>query len=392
MHLSNRITTLTADGADGWEVFYKARQMIADGVAITELTIGEHDIRTAAPILQDMHRSALGGHTGYAMVPGTDALRDIVAARTQERTGVPTTRANVLITPGGQSALFAAHAAACDPGDVALYIDPYYATYPGTIRAVGAIARAVAAQAEDGFQPRGAEIAAAARDAKSLLINTPNNPTGVVYAEKTLTSVAEACVNHDLWLISDEVYDTQVWDGAHLSPRALPGMADRTLVVGSMSKSHAMTGSRVGWVIGPEDVIAHLTNLATHTTYGVPGYIQDAALFALNLGDDFEIEIAAPFKRRRDAVVARLARQNVITAQPSGGTMYLMLNIRNTGLSSVDFAFGLLDAERVAVMPGESFGSAAHGHIRLALTQEDDVLLAAIDRLLAFANEQQRQK
>ncbi|MEM6759648.1 MAG: pyridoxal phosphate-dependent aminotransferase [Pseudomonadota bacterium] len=388
MHLSHRITTLTGDGADGWDVFYKARQMITDGIQVTELTIGEHDIRTAAPILQEMHKSALGGHTGYAMVPGTDDLRDMVAARTQARTGVPTTRANVLITPGGQSALFAAHAAACDPGDVALYIDPYYATYPGTIRGVSAIPRAVAAQAKDGFQPRGADIAAAAQGAKSLLINTPNNPTGVVYAEKTLTSVAEACVKHDLWLISDEVYDTQVWDGAHLSPRALPGMAARTLVVGSMSKSHAMTGSRCGWVIGPEAAISHLINLATHTTYGVPGFVQDAAGFALSLGHAFEAEISAPFLRRRALAQRILADQNLVGLVPAQGAMYLMLDIRPTGLSGEDFAHALLDRHQIAVMPGESFGRAASGHVRVAMTIADDAFGDALRTLVHFAEAQ----
>ncbi|HBR37455.1 MAG TPA: aspartate aminotransferase, partial [Sulfitobacter pontiacus] len=161
MQLSSRITGLLGDGSDGWGVFLRARQMIEQGTQVTELTIGEHDIRTAAPILQDMHRAALAGHTGYAAIPGTTGLRDAVAARLQERTGVPTTRDNVLITPGGQSALFAAHMATCNPGDTALYIDPYYATYPGTIRGVSALPHAIAARAEDAFQPRADVIAAA---------------------------------------------------------------------------------------------------------------------------------------------------------------------------------------------------------------------------------------
>ena len=129
MQLSSRITGLLGGGSDGWGVFLRARQMIEQGTQVTELTIGEHDIRTAAPILQDMHRAALAGHTGYAAIPGTTGLRDAVAARLQERTGVPTTRDNVLITPGGQSALFAAHMATCNPGDTALYIDPYSVSY-----------------------------------------------------------------------------------------------------------------------------------------------------------------------------------------------------------------------------------------------------------------------
>ena len=128
MHLSRTITGLTGGGSGGWDLFLKARRMIAEGTAVTELTIGEHDIRTAPAILDAMHRAAIGGHTGYASVPGTPALRQTVARRIAERTGVPTTQANVIITPGGQAALFAAHTATCDDGDRALYIDPYYAT------------------------------------------------------------------------------------------------------------------------------------------------------------------------------------------------------------------------------------------------------------------------
>jgi len=387
MQLSSRITGLLGGGSDGWGVFLRARQMIEQGTQVTELTIGEHDIRTAAPILQDMHRAASAGHTGYAAIPGTTGLRDAVAARLQERTGVPTTRDNVLITPGGQSALFAAHMATCNPGDTALYIDPYYATYPGTIRGVSALPHAIAARAEDAFQPRADVIAAAAKqtNAASLLVNSPNNPTGVVYSRKTLEGIAQVCRDHDMWLISDEVYDTQVWEGAHLSPRALDGMAEHTLVVGSMSKSHAMTGSRCGWIVGPVDAIEHLTNLATHTTYGVPGYIQDAALFALNQGTGFETEIAAPFQRRRLLAQDILARQNAVSLVPAQGAMYLMLDVRSTGMSGEDFAYALLEKHHIAVMPGESFGTAAAGHIRVAMTIEDTRFAQALATVCDFA-------
>ena len=387
MQLSSRITGLLGGGSDGWGVFLRARQMIADGTDVTELTIGEHDIRTAAPILQDMHRAALAGHTGYAAIPGTTDLRDAVAARLQERTGVPTTRDNVLITPGGQSALFAAHMATCKPGDTALYIDPYYATYPGTIRGVSALPHAVFASADDAFQPRPDAIAAAAKQtgATSLLVNSPNNPTGVVYSRETLEGIAQVCRDHNMWLISDEVYDTQVWEGEHLSPRALDGMADHTLVVGSMSKSHAMTGSRCGWIVGPVDAIEHLTNLATHTTYGVPGYIQDAALFALNQGVAFETEISAPFQRRRLLAQDILARQNAVSLVPAQGAMYVMLDIRSTGMTGEEFAYALLEKHHIAVMPGESFGEAAAGHIRVAMTIEDTRFAQALATLCDFA-------
>lgn len=385
MALSQRITTLTDDGSGGWDVFLRARHMIAQGVAVIELTIGEHDIRTAAPILQKMHESAIGGHTGYAMVPGTDTLRDSVARRTTERTGVKTTRDNVLITPGGQSALFASHAAVCDPGDKALYIDPYYATYPGTLRGVSAIPHAIQTRADDAFQPRESDIDAAATGAASLLINSPNNPTGVVYSRATLEGIAKVCQRHDLWLISDEVYDSQVWQGAHLSPRSLPQMAERTLVVGSMSKSHAMTGARCGWVIGPADAIHHMINLATHTTYGVPGFVQDASAYALDQGPGIEAQVAAPFRRRRALAQDVLAGQTAVASVPAQGAMYLMLDIRRTGLDGNAFANALLDKHHIAVMPGESFGRAAAGHIRVAMTIEDSAFKTALQTLCDFA-------
>ncbi|MEM6887645.1 MAG: pyridoxal phosphate-dependent aminotransferase [Pseudomonadota bacterium] len=387
MQLSTRITGINGGGSDGWDLFLKARRMIDAGVPVTELTIGEHDIRTAAPILQEMHRTALGGHTGYAAVPGTHTLRDAVAARVEARTGVLTRRENVLITPGGQAALYAAHVAVCDAGDTALYIDPYYASYPGTLRGAGAVARAVEALAEDAFQPRESALSAAAPGARSLLINTPNNPTGVVYGRETLEEIANVCVRHNLWLISDEVYDTQVWDGEHLSPRTLPDMADRTLVVGSMSKSHAMTGSRCGWIVGPEKAIGHLIALATHTTYGVPGFIQDASTFALAQGTAFEREVAEPFLRRRAIAQRVLAAQNTVGMIPAQGAMYVMLDVRATGLSGEDFANELLDHHQIAVMPGESFGRAAAGHLRVAMTIDDGPFEQALRTLCAHAED-----
>ena len=387
MELAHRMTALTGDGSDGWDVFYKARALKKQGHPIIELTIGEHDIRTHMDILAAMGRSARGGHTGYAAVPGTEGLRAAVARRIEAQSGVRTTEDNILITPGGQSALFAAHMAVLNPGDIALYCDPYYATYPGTLRGTGAVDRAIPCDPAHDFQPRATYLEAAAKGARSLLVNSPNNPTGVVYDRATWQAIAKTCITHDLWLISDEVYDTQVWQGKHISPRSLSDMQDRTLVIGSMSKSHAMTGSRIGWICGPVPVIEYLTNFATHTTYGVPGFIQDAAEFALSQGQELEDEVAAPFRRRRRIALDLLTQQNLVRAVPCSGAMYLMLDMRATGLSGEAFAHALLDAHQIAVMPGESFGQAAAGHIRVAMTVADDQFSEALAVLLSFAAE-----
>ncbi len=381
---STRVAGLTG-GSDGWEIFLKARGMVAAGELVIELTIGEHDIRTDPAILSAMDAAARGGHTGYASIPGVPALRAAIAARVSEQTGVPTAPANVLVTAGGQAALFAAHMGACEPGDRALFIDPYYATYPGTLRAAGAVPVPVPTRSRDGFQPQASEVDARAHGARSLLINTPNNPTGGVYTPKTLEGIADVVRDRGLWLISDEVYDTQIWDGAHVSPRTLPDMADRTLVVGSMSKSHAMTGSRVGWLVGPEEMITYLIDLSTTTNYGVAGFVQDAAVFALNQGAAFEARIAKPFRRRRDLARKILGNRPGIKLLPASAAMYLMLDIRATGLSGFDFADALLDEHKIAVMPGESFGASAAGHLRVAMTVEDTRFEEALVILADFA-------
>jgi arginine:pyruvate transaminase len=255
------------------------------------------------------------------------------------------------------------------------------------VRAASARVASVAAPADTGFVPDPAAIDAAVAEtgARAILINSPNNPTGAVYDRATLEGIAAVCRARDVWLISDELYDTQVFDGHHISPRGLPGMADRTLVVGSLSKSHAMTGWRLGWLCGPATAIARAGEFAIAATYGTPGFIQDAALHALTSQDGTEARIAARYRRRRDAALAVLAGATGLRVHRPRGGMYLMLDIRPTGLSGTDFALSLLEAEGVAVMPGESFGPAGAGHLRIALTVPEPVLLPALGRLAAHA-------
>ncbi|HEU0223129.1 MAG TPA: aminotransferase class I/II-fold pyridoxal phosphate-dependent enzyme, partial [Paracoccaceae bacterium] len=316
---------------------------------------------------------------------GTTALRAAIARRMSERTGVPTGVENVIVTPGGQSALFASMMTTLDPGDRAMIVDPYYATYPDTVRAASGIVVTVPARVENGFEPARADLDAAAPGCRTLLVNSPNNPTGAVYSRATIEAIAEVARAHDLWLVSDEVYAGQVHEGEHVSPRSLPGMAERTLVVGSFSKSHVMTGFRIGWLAGPAEAIARVSELTIATTYGVPGFIQDAALWALEHGQAIEEETRAIYDRRRRRALEVLEGANGIRAVTPKGAMYVMLDIRATGLSGRDFAARLLEEERIAIMPGESFGATAAGHLRVALTVEDEALAFALRRVAAFA-------
>jgi arginine:pyruvate transaminase len=387
MRLSARIEGVTGGGSDGWGVHYRARAMQAQGRAVIMLTVGDHDIKTEGSVIDAMTASARGGNLGYAPTIGQPALREVLAERLAAGTGAPAGAADILVTAGGQAALFFAMMAVLDPGDTCLLVDPFYATFPLTVRAASARVVSVAASADTGFVPDPAALDAAVAEtgARAILINSPNNPTGAVYDRATLDGIAEICRTRDVWLISDELYDTQVYDGDHISPRGLPGMADRTLVIGSLSKSHAMTGWRLGWLCGPAGAIARAGEFAIAATYGTPGFIQDAALHALTAQDGTEARIAARYRRRRDAALAALGGAVGVRVHRPRGGMYLMLDIRPTGLSGTDFALGLLEAEGVAVMPGESFGPAGAGHVRVALTVPEPVLVPALRRLAAHA-------
>ena len=385
-HLSDRVISITGLGDDGWEIFNLAREMKLNGVEIIELTIGEHDNSTHSLILEAMNRSAQNGNTGYASVPGTKALRKEVANRVQKRTGVYTTANNVIITPGGQAGLFATHVALANQGDTGLIIDPFYATYPTTLRSAGLNLRTVKTIPEENFIPSYEKLDEKAKGSKTLLINSPNNPTGAVYDNNTLLAISKIAIENDLWIISDEVYETQVWEGKHISIRSFANMEDRTAVIGSMSKSHAMTGSRLGWIVAPERAVEKLSDLACNTNYGVAGFIQDAGLYALTQMPEIEAIVAEPFKRRRKIAQKVIGEFPSIKVCPSLGGMYLMLDVRKSGLNGIEFAKELLTAKNIAVMPGESFGNSSAGHIRVAMTVADDIFEYATRTICSFAS------
>ncbi|MGB0498780.1 MAG: pyridoxal phosphate-dependent aminotransferase [Rubricella sp.] len=385
MRLSNRLTSLPDPDGDAWAVFIRARAMQEAGESVTMLCIGDHDRVTPEPLLDAMAESARGGQTGYAPITGTAALREAIAGRMSRNTASPVTAEQIAVTPGAQFALYAAITAVTDPGDRLVMLDPYYATYPLTLKAASATAVVSPSLPDAGFQPDLDALARNARGARAILINTPNNPTGAVYTSETLAAIAEIARREDLWILSDEVYSGQVWDGEHRSIRALPGMADRTIVISSLSKSHVMTGSRIGWLCAPERLVTPMLEFLIATSYGVPGFIQDMALHAIRNGEEIEAETAATYRHRRDLGLRILTGANRLRVSPPQGAMYLMLDVRGTGLSGTDFAERLLDEERIAVTPCEGFGPSAAGHVRIALTVGDESLSDALTRIRRFA-------
>ena len=370
-------------GKDGWEVHSEAIARKQAGEPIIMLSIGDHDFDTPTETVEAAVKAVRGGFHHYTQLAGIPRLRAAIARLTTESIGVPTTPEQVIVTPGGQAALYAAVQATLDPGDHAIVVAPYYATYPGTFRASGVDLTVVECHAEDGFQPRAAEIAAAVKpNTRAILINTPNNPTGAMYTRQSLDDIARICREHDLWLISDEVY-WSLASHAHISPAALPGMAERTIILNSMSKSHGMTGWRIGWITAPAEVVLLLTSLNIVTTYGLPDFTSQAAVEAIENGYGVK-EIAATYAGRRTAFLEAIHGLNNVIVRGSEGGMYVMLDVRAIEPDDEAFAYALLDREQIAVMPGSSFGDAAAGHIRISLTQPEPVLEEAARRFRSF--------
>lgn len=388
---SDQIRYILSGQSDGWEILTRARALHAAGDPALNLCVGEHDEPTPPEIIAAMAASANGGNTGYAPLSGSPALREALAARVTARQGMACAASDVLVTAGGQGALFHAMKAALDPGDKCVIIDPYYAPYPSTVRTAGGVPVICKAEAVHGFQPTFEALDRACDGATALLVNTPNNPTGAIYTAETLAMIAEICIRRDLWLITDEVYDAMAFGRVHLSPAALPGMAERTIVIGSMSKSFAMCGFRCGWAAGSTGIVKLMGDIALNLAFGLPGFVQDAALFALSQGARIEDRVCGTFERRHAIALSTLEGARSVRATGSEGAMYLMIDIRATGMSGREFAHELIERERIAVMPGESFGDAAAGHVRATLTLPDDQLVEALTRLSAFADARVRE-
>ncbi|WP_295806740.1 aminotransferase class I/II-fold pyridoxal phosphate-dependent enzyme [uncultured Nitratireductor sp.] len=381
---SSRISGIVPSGKNGWEIHFAAMTRKQAGENVIMLSVGDHDFDTPSETVEACVQAVRGGHHHYTQLPGLPRLRAALAALSQECTGLETDADEIMVTIGGQGALYAAFQAVLDPGAHAVIVSPYYATYPGTVRAAGGRYTEIATHAENNFEPSLEEIEAALEaDTRAILINSPNNPTGAVYSRQTIERIAEICRERDLWLLSDEVYWTIRSDKEHISPRILPGMKERTLVINSLSKSHGMTGWRVGWLTGPAEMIAVMTNLNLVATYGLPDFTSHAAIAAAE--NAFGVrEIAELYANRRETFLSAVHGMNGIIVRGSEGGMYVMLDIRAVEEDCEKFAWELLNDEDVAVLPGASFGDAAKGHIRISMCQDEETLREAARRLQRF--------
>lgn len=391
-----RFADLTAriagPGADAWDLHYEAVRRIEAGEAPADayllLSVGEPDFATPAPVTEAAIAALAAGETRYTEMRGTLALRRRIAARYAARLGHDVDAGQVTVLAGAQSALFGACLVLLDPGDEVIVPDPAYVTYAGTLAAAGARLVSVETRSERGFLPDPAAIAAAiGARTRAILINDPGNPTGATYPEALWREIAAIACAHDLWLVVDEVYQDLAFPRAPapFAPASLPGMAARTVMVNSLSKSHAMTGWRLGWSVGPADFAEHAARLNIVMLYGAPEFVQTAACTALDLGSGPACAMAAEYAARADAVIVALAPCQVLRTVPPAAGMFVMVDVRATGVSAGDFAQTLFERSGIVVLPGDAFGAAGAGHIRLGLVQPVPVLQRACARIAEVA-------
>ncbi|UBM27616.1 pyridoxal phosphate-dependent aminotransferase [Pseudomonas sp. p1(2021b)] len=386
MRFSKLTQRIAGDGAAAWDIHYRALAMQAEGRDVLLLSVGDPDFDTPAPIVEAAIDSLRNGHTHYSDVRGKLALRQAIARRHQQRSGQKVDADQVTVLAGAQCALFCVAQCVLEPGDEVIVAEPMYVTYEAVFGACGATVVPVPVKPENGFRVCPADVAARITPrTRALALNSPHNPSGASLPRATWEALAELCIAHDLWLISDEVYSELLYDGEHVSPGSLPGMAERTATLNSLSKSHAMTGWRVGWVVGSAELAGHLENLALCMLYGSPDFIQDAAVVALEQPLAELEAMRDAYRQRRDLVCERLAGCPGIQALKPDGGMFVMVDIRETGLSAQAFADRLLDREGVSVLAGEAFGPSAAGHIRLGLVLGAEALDDACRRIARCA-------
>jgi len=373
-------------GAGAWSIHMEAARLRDQGQDVIFLTVGDPDQAPPQPVI-DATIDALRRHrTGYSSIIGHPRVREAIAARFQRRTGRPCSADNVVVTPGAQGGVYCTLQCLAGPGDEVIVPEPIYNTYEPVIGASGARLVTVPLRAERGFHPDLDAIAGAVTPRTRVIwINSPHNPTGVVFTADEVAGIAELCRRCDLWLLSDEVYDDLAFARPHISPWSLPDMADRTVVVSSLSKSHAMPGFRFGWIIGPPALSRHLFDLLVAMIYGSPAFIQDGVMPALE-NDLPEVAALREAYRSRARLLPRILAEapNCRLTPPEGG-MFVLWDIRGTGLASEVFATELLMREHVAVLPCDGFGPSVVGHLRISLTAPEPRLAEAGRRIVRFA-------
>jgi arginine:pyruvate transaminase len=383
MQYSSLVKRIAGDGADAWLIHYTARTALERGEDVILLSVGDPDLDTPAPVVERAIERLRAGDTHYTPATGRQHLREAIAAAHRARTGQAIGTDNVIFLAGAQNALFVTSLCIAGPGDEVIALEPLYPSYPATLEVSGARMVRVAARASQGFRIDLAALEAAITPrTRALFFATPNNPSGVILSAADLAAIGDLARRHALWVVADEVY-------AGLAPGGrVPGLAaelpEQVVTIGSLSKSHSMPGWRAGWLVGPAQLVTHAEAMAQCMLFGLPGFVQEAAVTALSLADAAESRIRDYCAMRRDFLLAGLADVRGLKCFSPDAGMFLLVDVRGTGLSGYDFMCELYRTERVSVLDGGAFGRETSGFVRVCFAADEALLRQAIVRIRRF--------
>jgi aminotransferase len=354
---------------------------------VISLGIGEPDFVTPDVVLQAGIASLNRGETRYTSNSGILELRQAIAAKWAALYGVSyDPEAEVLVTVGGSEAIYLALTAILNPGDEVIIPEPCFVSYEAEVSFAGGTPVPVATYVDTAFQITGAQIEAAITPrTKAILIGYPNNPTGAVLDIERMAEVATVAETYDLLVISDEIYDRLVYGFSHTTFSSLPGMRDRTIVVGGFSKDYAMTGWRLGFALAPADILNAMRKVHQYTIMSAPTTAQVAAITALTdpVAEEAVLAMRDSYNMRRKLLVVGLNTIGMPTFEPRGA-FYTFPDIRVSGLTSDQFALTLLEEERVAAIPGPAFGLGGEGYVRMCYATAKDKIEEALERMRRF--------
>jgi aminotransferase len=377
--ISNRVAAVPPSG------IRRFFDIVATMPDVITLGIGEPDFVTPDPILREGIASLNRGETAYTSNSGTYALRCGISEHLHARYGVAyDPHDEILVTVGVSEAMYLALTAICNPGDEVIVPQPCFVSYAPEVIFAGGEPVTIACNVDEQFQVTGAQIEARITPrTKAILIGYPNNPTGAVLTRERMLEIAAVAAKHDLLVISDEIYDRLVYGSEHVCFASLPGMHERTLLLGGFSKDYAMTGWRIGYMAGPKDLLGAARKVHQYTIMSAPTTAQAAALFALKHGEEHVQRMVAEYDRRRKLIVSGLNTLGLDCFEPRGA-FYAFPAVAKSGLTDDEFADQLLAEEHVAVIPGNAFGVGGAGYVRMCYAQSYAKIEQALERIHAF--------
>ncbi len=366
----------------------RAKALQAAGEDVCSFAAGEPDFDTPEHIKEACIVALKGGKTKYAPTPGIEPLRKAIVDRYAAEYGLAATPAQVIVSPGGKFNCYLGVLATCSPGDEVIIPAPFWVSYPEMVKLAGAVPKLVLADDRTGFKLTPAQLESAITPkSKLLIINSPSNPTGAVYTRAELEALVAIAVKHNLYILSDEMYEHLVYDGA--KPTCIATLSKeaeaRTITVAGFSKTYAMTGWRIGTTVAPLPIAKAISELQSQMSSNVTTFAQYGALAALTEKEKTAAalqKMLVAFDRRRKLLHAELNRIPGINCLLAGGAFYLFPNIASFGLKDLDFCNRLLDQEKVAAVPGSAFG--AEGYLRLSYATSDEIIQKGVTRLTKF--------